>query len=322
MSGGIEVERKHEDGQVVTWSLDYWTWRTTNYRERTITSERFKTSTRSDSDTEWTLTLKMEAKSYNTEHATAELRAVDGAALPLRARVRVTLQYSDHKFGEQRGSGATDEVTFVKDGAVTLDLGRQQSLPSGPCVLRCEINVASFDWCSFVSGHLLSSDLTDVIIETKNSELPAHKFILSARSSVFRAMFSHSFREASEGRVALTEYDGALVEELLRFLYTGRVQDPATCAVELMALADMYDLEELKQMCFAELHPKISPSNVVAVLILADSCNFTTKKAEAVEYIKKNFLMLSRTRQWRELKKHPDLVTELMFAGCPQEDSD
>ena len=52
-------------------------------------------------------------------------------------------------------------------------------------------------------------------------------------------MFKHQCKESIENQVRLTEYDAELVQELLRFMYLGKVEQLGTFAPQLLRLADL-----------------------------------------------------------------------------------
>jgi hypothetical protein len=64
---------------------------------------------------------------------------------------------------------------------------------------------------------------TDVLLQAHEQGFTAHKIMLVARSSFFRAMFGSSFKEGKDtgAVVQLKDMDPAVFKCLLRFMYTG-----------------------------------------------------------------------------------------------------
>ena len=56
---------------------------------------------------------------------------------------------------------------------------------------------------------------------------------------MFEGMFRHKFKENNEDKILLTDYDADLIQELLRFIYKGEVENIATFAAQLLPLADL-----------------------------------------------------------------------------------
>ena len=52
-------------------------------------------------------------------------------------------------------------------------------------------------------------------------------------------MFKHQFRENIENRIVLEEYEADLIQEMLRWMYLGEVQNMETFAPQLLPLADL-----------------------------------------------------------------------------------
>ena len=52
-------------------------------------------------------------------------------------------------------------------------------------------------------------------------------------------MFKHEFKENIENRIFLEEYEAELIQEMLRWMYLGEVQNMETFAPQLLPLADL-----------------------------------------------------------------------------------
>ena len=85
---------------------------------------------------------------------------------------------------------------------------------------------------------LENSKFHDVILCFGDKELKAHKNILSARSSVFEAMFSHDLSETRQNRVTIEDVSVDVFEVLLKYIYTGQVELDETFAADLLVAAD------------------------------------------------------------------------------------
>jgi len=85
---------------------------------------------------------------------------------------------------------------------------------------------------------LANCTLSDVTLVVGDKELEAHKNILGARSPVFAAMFEHDFKEKNENRVNIDDVPLNVFEELLRYIYSGKVVDMDKYATGLLAASD------------------------------------------------------------------------------------
>ncbi|KAM9985015.1 hypothetical protein ACTFIY_009430 [Dictyostelium cf. discoideum] len=75
-----------------------------------------------------------------------------------------------------------------------------------------------------------------------------HKFVLSARSPVFMKMLSCQMME-SNSVIITSHFPRSIFYILLKFLYSGKVEMNATNVLEVLAIADYYQLEDLKDFC-------------------------------------------------------------------------
>lgn len=92
------------------------------------------------------------------------------------------------------------------------------------------------------------SDMVFVVKEGENRpvKLSAHKAIICARSPVFAAMFSNECRERQENKVNISDVPVRVFEELLQFMYTGRVSHLGAFKIELLMAADKVHKKKLQ----------------------------------------------------------------------------
>ena len=57
---------------------------------------------------------------------------------------------------------------------------------------------------------------SDVTLVVEDTQIPAHRCVLVARSPVFKAMFSHKMSEALEGKVMIDELQPDVIRAMLR----------------------------------------------------------------------------------------------------------
>ena len=101
--------------------------------------------------------------------------------------------------------------------------------------------------------------------------MPCHKHILAAASPAFAAMVENKHREAIEGKadIKLTREVG---QGLIQYIYTGHLQEGLLKEnpVAFLALGEMYDLEELKNLAETELLIQLDKENMVAMISIGD----------------------------------------------------
>ncbi|XP_065203939.1 speckle-type POZ protein B-like [Planococcus citri] len=143
--------------------------------------------------------------------------------------------------------------------------------------------------------------LTDVILSVNGKEYPAHKTILAARSPVFCAMFTHSTKENELNRVDIEDINDAVMDAMLKYIYTGKCDDSNELAEGLLAAADKYDLCGLKIMCAKKLIRGLSVENATNVLILADMHHYEDLKRQVIKFIVANCSEVLNTGAWLEM---------------------
>ncbi|KAI6184873.1 Speckle-type POZ protein B-like, protein [Aphelenchoides bicaudatus] len=109
----------------------------------------------------------------------------------------------------------------------------------------------------------------EINIHAENRVFRASKFMLSSRSSVFRAMFSNNFEENRTNSIYIKIFEPHLVEKMLSHVHTDRINGlDVKSAIELYDLADYYDIKQLKIKCAEFLVSKLNLDNGLACMKL------------------------------------------------------
>jgi len=130
-------------------------------------------------------------------------------------------------------------------------------------------------------------------------------------------MFKSGMLESKRGEnveIDIEDTDEPTFKEMLRFIYTGEC-DKTTLqdkAVELLALADRYDLQCLKLMCEDVMLQRLTVENAGETLAFADTYHSCQLKKCIMEYIVENFFQAIATDSFKNLCiKMPLLVAEV-----------
>ena len=182
--------------------------------------------------------------------------------------------------------------------------------------------------------NLESGKFSDVILSVDGKDFKAHRNILSARSPVFAAMFSHeNTKEAQEGRVVIEDVPREEFEAFLRYLYTVTLPAKKLVNEYMLMLADMvclnqlmhlkhisfltfllqYQVESLKTICVDILAESIAVATVVDVLLLADKYRASSLKSKCINYIVANARDVTHTNAWEDMANlNPMLNVEVV----------
>lgn len=105
-------------------------------------------------------------------------------------------------------------------------------------------------------------------------------------SPIFYGMLTADMKESRSNVVKVPE-DSIVMKEVLRFIYTGDdAENLSSIANELVFAAEKYQLEDLKQMCFASIINTLSTENVLQALLATDLLTKSEKlKSKCIEMI-------------------------------------
>ena len=122
----------------------------------------------------------------------------------------------------------------------TVEFKEYTTVPSGLVRAFSQLNHTSELIAQF--GSLcLNAKFSDVTLCTTldSKEFPAHRLILSIRSTVFAAMFSHEeLKESQNKRVEISDVSGDVMKAFLDYIYSGNITKVEQFSVELLELAD------------------------------------------------------------------------------------
>ena len=147
----------------------------------------------------------------------------------------------------------------------------------------------------------------DVIFKVQNTNIAAHKSILTARSPVFAAMFQHRMKEKESGEVDIADVTPAVFNKLLQFIYTADcpLEDSTEGLLELLMAADKYDIPDLKQLCEIQLgRCTLNVDTAIDLLILSDLHNAKILRRSVDNFIKKKISLLMDRPEWQDLEKN------------------
>ncbi|GBM73846.1 TD and POZ domain-containing protein 5 [Araneus ventricosus] len=162
---------------------------------------------------------------------------------------------------------------------------------------------------------------SDTELRTPTQTFPAHKIILTARSPVFRRMFSNDMKENSSGHVDITDLEADTIHRMLVYIYTDTLEDlQLENACKLYIAADKYEILSLKNKCSSFLKENLCPTKVCDVLLLADLHQDNDLKSFVKDYILKYDKDVFQSQVWKDfmdsnLKLAADIMYRRVFSG-------
>ena len=177
---------------------------------------------------------------------------------------------------------------------------------------------------------LFSEDFSDLVFVAGGERIPAHRNIVAANSEHMGALLKGPWRENVEGQAVEVpmEHSAAAVRVLLRFVYTGEVDEAGLLSppvlLGVLDLSSRHLLPELKAACERRLVGSLSKQTLADSLVAAYLHDLAALKTACVEFIKANSFAVTMSKSYNKLKKaHPAIWKQLRVAlGLPEEDDE
>ncbi|KAJ0733987.1 putative chromatin remodeling & transcription regulator BTB-POZ-MATH family [Helianthus annuus] len=194
----------------------------------------------------------------------------------------------------------SDDFVWVLEAPLTgkfiidvefLDLKTASPNGGEPCSIWVDGSIQKESSASALSslGRMLSESIhTDIIINTSNGIIEAHRAVLAARSPVFHSMFSHDLKEKDLSTINIPDMSIEACEAFLKSLY-GNIEnnDFLNHRLELLRAADKYEVLDLKEACHESLVEDIDTKNVLVRLQIAFLYRLSKLKICCMQYLVK-----------------------------------
>ncbi|XP_050420387.1 kelch-like protein 2 [Adelges cooleyi] len=97
-------------------------------------------------------------------------------------------------------------------------------------------------------------------------KIEAHRNILASAIHVFYTMFSGHFKERNENEILIKDIDSEILELVVKFAYTCKLDIEENNCEKLLMAANMYGLNHIKELCFKHIKENINPTNCVSFM--------------------------------------------------------
>ena len=148
-----------------------------------------------------------------------------------------------------------------------------------------------------------SGGFCDVTISVKSKEFKAHRAVLASASPFFLTLLTSDMKESNEQliKVELEEATGSVMEDALKYLYTGNVTVVEERAHNLIATANFLLLPSLKKMAGNVLKEAVSTENCLFNYYFAEKYECVELKEKCCEVIKSQFCIVMETEDFLNL---------------------
>ena len=152
-----------------------------------------------------------------------------------------------------------------------------------------------------------NDDSCDVILEVGSADdqarLKAHRNVLCAASPFFYNALNSEMKEDKEGVIRLEEASKDLVEDILEYLYTGRVYICERNAEDLLAMADYLIIPSLKAKSCEVISQSMSHTNCLLFYYSAMMYHCTELQERTRNFIFANFMSVTASEEFLELSR-------------------
>ncbi|KAM3259810.1 hypothetical protein ACQJBY_051226 [Aegilops geniculata] len=152
------------------------------------------------------------------------------------------------------------------------------------------VPVPQSDLHTHFANMLKDGEGMDVTFSVRDQLFDAHRCVLAARSSVFKAELFGEMKETTMKHVKIDDMEPSIFEALLHFIYTDTL--PSNCEVDqnvalqhLLVAADRYGLDRLKAICEGKLCHRIDVQTVATTLALAEQHGTLQLKNACLRYL-------------------------------------
>ncbi|KAL3523857.1 hypothetical protein ACH5RR_016691 [Cinchona calisaya] len=238
-----------------------------------------------------------------------------------------TLKYRGSMWGYKRffRRMSLETSDYLKDDCLAMHctVGVVRNRVEGPKLYS--IPVPPSDMGQNLKNLLESEVGCDVTLQVGDESFKAHKLILAARSPVFRAQFFGLIGDPNKEIVELADIEPFVFKVMLQFIYSDHLRDlheitgsTSVCTSTIMmqhllAAADRYGLDRLKQLCEARLCEEVTADTVATTLSLAEQHHCSQLKAICLKFAATNLGVVMRSDGFRHLEQScPSLLSELL----------
>lgn len=149
-----------------------------------------------------------------------------------------------------------------------------------------------------------TDDMCDITIKSiDDSSHRAHSIVLAAASPVFKVMVTREFKEYHSREINLKCFEGAMVELVLEYIYTGEIKISNDSVVDIFSVAHQFELIPLLEECKEYITHGMDTNNCFGILKLGDCYDHPELTTEAKKYLLHNFQEFSSSEEFFNFKK-------------------
>lgn len=146
-----------------------------------------------------------------------------------------------------------------------------------------------------------STHLCDVILRVEDEEIPAHSCVLAACSDYFKTLLTGDFDDCRAKDYNIPNAPHLAVAKVVAFMYRGVITVSIEDVEDILALADYFCMEKLKEYCTTFLKKNVTEENCLYMKMIADKYTLTGLVQETTHFISPRFSELLHAPEALEL---------------------
>jgi len=201
----------------------------------------------------------------------------------------------------------TFKITIVVNSTESIELAE-----CGTNTLVLAPNYHHKELAQDFSSLFNSKHQSDVTVKCGDKLFDGHQIILASRSQVYQKLFATNMNEKATGSVEIKGIDHEVFEDVLKYIYYGEASNIDDHTEELLAAADQYQLEKMKELCEVKLCSKLDVSNCIDLLLLGDLHHASNLKPASLNFVSKNLDLIDLSEWEAKLMANPTLMAQVL----------
>jgi len=157
-----------------------------------------------------------------------------------------------------------------------------------------------------------TEDTSDISLVCQGVEIRAHRLVLGARSPVFKAMFKSDMVEKINGEVNIEDAGVDEVRQMVRYMYTAKIDHSFTKVKELLVLANKYQVLELVNFCSSKIFESLSEDNALEIGMFGEIHNSDILINRCAKYICYDMTDSLNTDWMEKIQESPKLMLQII----------
>lgn len=129
----------------------------------------------------------------------------------------------------------------------------------------------------------------DVTLKVSDEDFPVHKLMLASASKYFKALFTTNMQERRRNVIEIKEITSFAMKICVGFIYSGKLECLQLNQVdEVLNAACMFQIWELREICFKRLEENLEAGNCIGYWQLAEKYEYEPLRRKAARFLNDN----------------------------------